>query len=76
LASNLAVLAGYDTMRGPRVDRGHGRNSGNLHEDPSLLGSEVINRHRAVALIMEELEAVDWYDQRVPATDDPELAAV
>ena len=25
---------------------------------------------------MEELEAVDWYDQRVDATDDPELAAI
>jgi ferritin-like protein len=25
---------------------------------------------------MEELEAVDWYDQRVDATDDPELAEV
>jgi ferritin-like protein len=25
---------------------------------------------------MEELEAVDWYDQRVAATSDPELAAI
>ncbi len=25
---------------------------------------------------MEELEAVDWYDQRVDATDDPELKAI
>jgi ferritin-like protein len=25
---------------------------------------------------MEELEAVDWYDQRFDASDDPELAAV
>ena len=25
---------------------------------------------------MEELEAVDWYDQRVDASDDPELRAI
>ena len=25
---------------------------------------------------MEELEAVDWYDQRIDATSDPELAAI
>jgi ferritin-like protein len=25
---------------------------------------------------MEELQAVDWYDQRVDATGDPELAAI
>jgi ferritin-like protein len=25
---------------------------------------------------MEELEAVDWYDQRIDATDDPELRAI
>lgn len=47
-----------------------------LHEPASVLGPEVVNRHRAVASIMEELEAVDWYDQRVAATDDAELAQV
>ena len=26
--------------------------------------------------IMEELEAVDWYDQRALATQDPELQAI
>jgi ferritin-like protein len=53
-----------------------GENSNSLHEDAAVLGSEVVNRHRAVASIMEELEAVDWYDQRVAATDDAELAEV
>ena len=50
--------------------------SGSLHEDPTVLGPEAINRHRALVSIMEELEAVDWYDQRVQATDDPELKAI
>lgn len=47
-----------------------------LHEDPKALGPEVIDKHRAIASLMEELEAVDWYDQRVAATEDEELKAV
>jgi hypothetical protein len=53
-----------------------GENSAQLHEDPAVLSSEAINKHRVIASIMEELEAVDWYDQRAAATDDPTLAAV
>ena len=30
--------------------------------------------HRAIVSLMEELEAVDWYNQRIDATDDQELA--
>jgi ferritin-like protein len=47
-----------------------------LHEDPAKIGPEVIDRHRAIASLMEELEAVDWYDQRVAATEDPGLKAI
>lgn len=46
------------------------------HEPVELLGDDVIDRHRAIVSIMEELEAVDWYDQRVHATSDEALAAV
>jgi uncharacterized protein len=46
------------------------------HEPVERLQAATIDRHRAIRSIMEELEAVDWYDQRVDATDDPELAAV
>jgi ferritin-like protein len=28
--------------------------------------------HRAITSLMEELEAVDWYNQRVDACKDPE----
>jgi hypothetical protein len=35
-----------------------------LHEPVQDLSSETIDRHRAIASIQEELEAVDWYDQR------------
>jgi len=47
-----------------------------LHEDPAKLGPDVIDRHRAVVSLMEELEAVDWYDQRVKAASDDELRAI
>jgi uncharacterized protein len=50
--------------------------SAGLHEPEDRLTSETIDRHRALASIQEELEAVDWYAQRVDATTDPELAAV
>jgi uncharacterized protein len=47
-----------------------------LHEDPEKLGAEVIDHHRAIASLMEELEAVDWYNQRAKATKNPELRAI
>jgi ferritin-like protein len=47
-----------------------------LHEDPEKLGSDVIDAHRAVVSVMEELEAVDWYNQRAKATTSPELRAI
>jgi uncharacterized protein len=50
--------------------------SAGLHEPEERLSPETIDRHRAITSVQEELEAIDWYDQRVNATDDPELAAV
>jgi uncharacterized protein len=47
-----------------------------LHEDPKALGSEILDKHRAITSLMEELEAVDWYDQRVAVTADADLKAV
>lgn len=50
--------------------------SATVHEDPEKLKPETIERHRAIVSIMEELEAVDWYDQRVDASEDEELRAI
>jgi ferritin-like protein len=50
--------------------------SAGLHEPAETLDQGTIDRHRALVSIMEELEAIDWYAQRVDATDDPELASV
>jgi uncharacterized protein len=47
-----------------------------LHEAREDLDEATIDRHRANVSLKEELEAVDWYDQRVRATGDQSLAAV
>jgi ferritin-like protein len=51
-------------------------NSVGLHEAEGRLRPETIDNHRALTSMMEELEAVDWYDQRVDAATDPELKQV
>ena len=50
--------------------------SATLHESTEKLKKETIDRHRAIVSLMEELEAVDWYDQRVDAAHDEELRAI
>ena len=50
--------------------------SESLHENAEALGAEVIDTHRAIVSLMEELEAVDWYNQRAKATSNPDLRAI
>jgi ferritin-like protein len=50
--------------------------SESLHEPPELLSEETRNLHRGIVSLCEELEAVDWYNQRAQACGDPELRAV
>src|SRR5690242_18888612 len=50
--------------------------SAELHEDPKHLKPETIDRHRAIVSLMEELEAVDWYDQRIDAACNPQLKEI
>ena len=50
--------------------------SENLHEEPELLSEATKNMHRAIVSLMEELEAVDWYQQRSEACSDKELADI
>ena len=40
------------------------------------LNDETRDMHRAIRSLMEELEAVDWYNQRVDACNDTELKAI
>jgi ferritin-like protein len=51
-------------------------NSVGLHEAEEKLRSETTDNHRALTSMMEELEAVDWYDQRVDAASDEELKEI
>ena len=46
------------------------------HEPLEKLSAAVMERHRAIISLKEELEAVDWYDQRVDASSDNELRSV
>ena len=47
-----------------------------FHEAASDLSDETKDNHRAIVSLMEELEAVDWYNQRVDACKDNELKAI
>ncbi len=47
-----------------------------FHEPLELLDEATLDYHRAMQSLGEELEAIDWYDQRVKATTDESLAAV
>ncbi len=46
------------------------------HEPVEELKPETRDMHRAIVSLMEELEAVDWYNQRMDACSDPELRAI
>ncbi len=50
--------------------------SDSFHEREEVLTADTKDLHRAITSLMEELEAVDWYQQRVDATSDAELASI
>jgi ferritin-like protein len=47
-----------------------------LHESENKLSRETIDMHRAVVSLIEELEAVDWYNQRHDVSIDKSLKAI
>ena len=63
----------------PSINQPYGRlkmaNEG-YHEQIDELSDETKDMHRAIVSLMEELEAVDWYNQRVDACKDDELRAI
>jgi uncharacterized protein len=50
--------------------------SAKFHESADDLRPETRDRHRGIVSLMEELEAVDWYDQRIDAAGDEDLRGV
>lgn len=51
-------------------------NSVGFHEPLEQLTPKTRDMHRALTSLMEELEAIDWYQQRVDAASDPELRRI
>jgi ferritin-like protein len=47
-----------------------------FHEDVAVLQPATLERHRAIVSLQEELEAIDWYDQRIDATADDDLREI
>jgi hypothetical protein len=47
-----------------------------FHESADQLSQRTRDFHRALVSLMEELEAIDWYQQRVDATGDPALKEI
>lgn len=47
-----------------------------FHESEERLAPRTRDMHRAIVSLMEELEAIDWYNQRVDACKDKELRAI
>jgi ferritin-like protein len=47
-----------------------------FHEDESKLSARTKDLHRALVSLQEELEAIDWYQQRADATEDPALREI
>lgn len=47
-----------------------------FHEDSADLSDATKDMHRAIVSLMEELEAIDWYNQRIDATKNAELKAL
>ena len=47
--------------------------SESLHAPRERLSKETVAMHQAIASLMEELEAADWYRQRADDCDEPKL---
>src|SRR5215216_2156890 len=68
-------------MRRPRKllckeDSGPVATSAEWHEDYDKMSEAARNFSRAVKSVQEELEAVDWYNQRAQATGDEQLRRI
>ena len=47
-----------------------------IHEERSKLSEKTLNLTRAIDSLREELEAVDWYNQRADACTDENLKKI
>ena len=47
-----------------------------LHEERNRVSEKTVDRKRAIDSLREELEAIDWYAQRMDATRNKELKTI
>jgi ferritin-like protein len=64
------------TTRPPHQAKEHIMANEGYHEPVEELSDATRDMHKAIQSLMEELEAVDWYNQRVDACKDKELKAI
>jgi len=50
--------------------------AGILYEKPEQIGEEAMNLHRTISSLIEELEAIDYYNQRIQLTKDGTLKKI
>ncbi|CAC9979380.1 Ferritin/ribonucleotide reductase-like protein [uncultured Gammaproteobacteria bacterium] len=46
------------------------------HEKEENLTQKTKDMHKAIVSLTEELEAIDWYNQRIDAYQDDDLSAI
>lgn len=50
--------------------------STSFHEPVEMISEETLEFRRGILSLMEELEAIDWYQQRIDASQDEELKKI
>jgi ferritin-like protein len=53
-----------------------GEASVSFHEPVELLSADTMETRRGIVSLMEELEAINWYNQRIDATESAQLKAI
>ncbi len=80
LAHDGVIVAYVRASVEPVVEAWHGattrRMASELHEPRKRLSELSLDVKRAIDSMREELEAIDWYRQRMQAAASPELAAI
>jgi ferritin-like protein len=59
-----------------KINKEDSMGGGAYHESPDKLTKETKELHRALNSLIEELEAVNWYQQRVDVTENEELREI
>lgn len=72
----LMAAGGAAPAKSTRPERNSHAMSTYYHEPPEELSTDTRDLHRAFRTLIEEWEAVDWYQQRIDLTPDAELKSV